>query len=164
VSQNVSHAWISLIEPVTESVTYEAAGFEKCVSTTAILQYLISVEDFLNVVATETVPLFDHLEFKFLLEYDVFMKHQTSFAAFCTATTRTSSTLVQLHENSSTALSGTIADSKNCHQRRDRPVPYRPRTCHRRRLRQTCRAGRRPQTARRNLRYRFDPRRIDPTQ
>lgn len=32
-----------------------------------------SVDDFLHVVATETVPLFEHLEFEFLLEYDVFV-------------------------------------------------------------------------------------------
>jgi len=33
---------------------------------------IASVEDFLNVAATETVPLFEHLDFDFLLEYDVF--------------------------------------------------------------------------------------------
>ena len=36
------------------------------------LQKEVSVDIFLNVVATETVPLFDHLEFDFLTEYDVF--------------------------------------------------------------------------------------------
>jgi len=41
--------------------------------------------------------------------------HQTSFAAFCTATTRTSTALVQSHENSNTALSGTTVDSTNRH-------------------------------------------------
>ena len=41
-------------------------------STTATLQDLDSVDDFLNVAATETVPLFEHLEFEFLLNYDVF--------------------------------------------------------------------------------------------
>ena len=41
-------------------------------STTATLQDVASVDDFLNVAATETVPLFEHLEFEFLLEYDVF--------------------------------------------------------------------------------------------
>ncbi|RKS75837.1 DDE family transposase [Haloarcula quadrata] len=41
-------------------------------STTATLQDLDSVDAFLNVAATETVPLFEHLEFEFLLEYDVF--------------------------------------------------------------------------------------------
>jgi len=41
--------------------------------------------------------------------------HQTSFAAFCTATTRTSTVLVQSHENYNTALSGTTADSTNRH-------------------------------------------------
>ena len=41
-------------------------------STTTTLQDVASVDDFLNVAATETVPLFEHLEFEFLLEYDVF--------------------------------------------------------------------------------------------
>jgi len=44
-----------------------------------------------------------------------FTNHQTSFAAFYTATMRTSTALGQLHENSSTALSGTIVDSTNRH-------------------------------------------------
>jgi hypothetical protein len=41
-------------------------------NTSATLQDVTSVEDFLNVAATETVPLFEHLEFEFLLGYDVF--------------------------------------------------------------------------------------------
>ncbi|SEL76041.1 transposase [Haloferax larsenii] len=41
-------------------------------SKTQALQEVASVDDFLNVAATETVPLFEHLEFEFLLEYDVF--------------------------------------------------------------------------------------------
>jgi hypothetical protein len=36
------------------------------------LQDVASVNDFLNAAAIETVPLFEHLEFEFLLEYDVF--------------------------------------------------------------------------------------------
>ena len=40
-------------------------------STTAITQDMDSVDEFLNVVITETVPLFEHLEFELLLEYDV---------------------------------------------------------------------------------------------
>jgi transposase len=36
------------------------------------LQDVASVDDFLNVAATETVPLFEHLEFEFLTEYDVY--------------------------------------------------------------------------------------------
>jgi hypothetical protein len=61
-------------------------------NTGATLQDVDSVVDFLNVAATETVPLFEHLEFEFLLEYDVFapasrgehesISHQISFAAF----------------------------------------------------------------------------------
>ena len=35
-------------------------------------QNVASVNEFLNAAATETVPLFEHLEFDFLLEYDVF--------------------------------------------------------------------------------------------
>ena len=83
-----------------------------------------SVDEFLNAAATETVPLFEHLDFEFLLEYEVFAparrgrereftNHQTSFAAFYTATTRMSTALVRSHENSSIALSGTTADSTN---------------------------------------------------
>jgi hypothetical protein len=41
-------------------------------SSTNALQDVASVDDFLNAAATETVPLFEHLEFEFLLEYDVF--------------------------------------------------------------------------------------------
>jgi hypothetical protein len=36
------------------------------------LQDVSSIDDFLNAAATETVPLFDRLEFEFFLEYDVF--------------------------------------------------------------------------------------------
>ena len=41
-------------------------------SRTHTLQDVASVDDFLNVAATETAPLFEYLEFDFLLEYDVF--------------------------------------------------------------------------------------------
>ncbi|WP_340102213.1 transposase, partial [Salinibaculum salinum] len=41
-------------------------------NTSATLHDVASVDDFLNVAATETVPLFEHLDFEFLLEYDVF--------------------------------------------------------------------------------------------
>ena len=41
-------------------------------SSTNALQDVASVDEFLNAAATETVPLFDHLSFEFLLEYDVF--------------------------------------------------------------------------------------------
>jgi hypothetical protein len=36
------------------------------------LQNVASVNEFLNAAATETVPLFEHLDFEFLLKYDVF--------------------------------------------------------------------------------------------
>jgi hypothetical protein len=41
-------------------------------SSTNTLQDVASADDLLNATATETVPLFNHLEFEFLLEYDVF--------------------------------------------------------------------------------------------
>ena len=41
-------------------------------TTTATLQNVASVDEFLNVAATETVPLFEHLSFEFLRDYDVF--------------------------------------------------------------------------------------------
>ena len=41
-------------------------------STTTTLQDVASVDEFLNVAATETVPLFEHLSFEFLQDYDVF--------------------------------------------------------------------------------------------
>jgi hypothetical protein len=45
---------------------------ESVSNTTATLHDVASVDDFLNVAATETVPLFEYLEFEFLLEYDMF--------------------------------------------------------------------------------------------
>ena len=36
------------------------------------LQEADSIHEFFNLVATETLALFEHLEFKFLTEYDVF--------------------------------------------------------------------------------------------
>jgi len=36
------------------------------------LQDAVSVDNFLNVAATETIPLFEYLSFEFLLGYDVF--------------------------------------------------------------------------------------------
>jgi hypothetical protein len=41
-------------------------------STTATLQDVASIDDFLNVVAIETVPLFEYLAFEFLTGDDVF--------------------------------------------------------------------------------------------
>ena len=55
------------------------------------LQNVASVDDFLNVAATETVPLFEHLEFEFLEEYDVFAHSdrsgsiQSEMVVFCTS-------------------------------------------------------------------------------
>jgi len=94
-------------------------------TSTSTLQDVASVDDFLNVAATETAPLFEYLEFDFLLEYDVCaplrggehecISHQISFAGFYTATTRISTERVRLHENSSTVSSGTTAASINRH-------------------------------------------------
>jgi len=83
-------------------------------ASASTLQDVASVDDFLNVAAIETVPLFEHLEFEFLLEHE-FTSHQTSSEAFCTATTRMSTEHARLHENFRTALSGTTADSTNRH-------------------------------------------------
>ena len=41
-------------------------------SSTKILQDVAAVDDFFDVAATETAPLFEHLEFEFLREYDMF--------------------------------------------------------------------------------------------
>jgi hypothetical protein len=37
------------------------------------LQDVAPVDDFLNVAATETVPLFEYFKFEFLLEYKMFV-------------------------------------------------------------------------------------------
>jgi hypothetical protein len=50
----------------------------------------------LNVVATETVPLFEYPEFDFLLEHE-FTSYQISFAAFHTVITRTSMAYARLY-------------------------------------------------------------------
>jgi len=67
------------------------------VSTSAsILQEETSIDEFFNVMATETLALFEHLEFDFLEEFDVFaplaggeheiITHQHSSERSCTAT------------------------------------------------------------------------------
>ena len=60
-------------------------------STTATLQDIASIEDFLNVAATETVSLFKHLDFKFLLEYDVFTPSNGGKSGATTLAARSSS-------------------------------------------------------------------------
>lgn len=63
-------------------------------STTATLQDVASVDNSLNVAATKTVPLFEHLAFAFLFgttcsphrnegEHE-FISHRISSAVFCT--------------------------------------------------------------------------------
>jgi len=61
-------------------------------STTATLQDVASVDEFLNAVATETVPLFVYLEFEFQLEHE-FTSHLISLVPSSIATTRTSTEL-----------------------------------------------------------------------
>ena len=85
-------------------------------NNTQTLQNVTSVDDFLNVAATETVPLSEYLSIEFLLEYYVFapckrgehefMSHQNSSEAFSTATTRMSMALIQSHANSRSRWSG----------------------------------------------------------
>lgn len=59
-------------ERVIERFSMNAAGRGNCVQQRHNLQDAVSVDDFLNVAATETVPLFEYLEFGFLFKYDVF--------------------------------------------------------------------------------------------
>jgi hypothetical protein len=98
------------------------------------LQNVTSVDDFLNVAATETVPLFEYLELQVLLEYDVFapiaggehefMSHQNSSKAFSTATTRMSTTLSC---RTGTPEAASLADlwlRSTVVERRGRSIPY----------------------------------------
>jgi len=103
---------ISHIERVIESLTEEGAGCGMCVQHKRTLHDVASVDDLLNAAATETAPLFKHLEFEFLLEYE-FTSHHTSFAAFCTATTKMSTAHVRSRENSNMASPGTTTGSTN---------------------------------------------------
>jgi len=47
-------------------------GSETVSTSSKALQDVAPVNEFLNAAAAETVPLFEHLDFEFLLEYDVF--------------------------------------------------------------------------------------------
>ena len=86
---------------------------ETVASSTNPLQDVASVDEFLNVAATETVPLFEHLEFEFLLEYDVFAPskrgrtrvHQPPdfFRGFLHCYYKSINGTARLHENSSNA-------------------------------------------------------------
>ena len=51
-------------------------------TTAATLQDVGSVDEFLNVAAIETVPLFEHLSFDFLRDYDVFAP-SNEYEKFC---------------------------------------------------------------------------------
>ena len=80
------------------------------------LQEETSIHEFFNLVATETLTLFVHLEFGFLTEYEVFapayrgehgtMSHQNSSGASCLASTRTSMAHALSPVNSATTSSG----------------------------------------------------------
>jgi len=113
------------------------------VSTSAsILQEETSIDEFFNVMATETLALFEHLEFDFLEEFDV-------FAPLAGANTRSSPTstlpsvpalLLQerLRHPSSHARTpehGRLAQlwlRSTAVERRGRSLPHRPRTRRRR--------------------------------
>jgi len=60
------------MEPVIEASRAKRQGLETVSTSSKALQNVDSVNEFLNAAATETVPLFEHLDFEFLLEYDVF--------------------------------------------------------------------------------------------
>ena len=75
------------VQLAKKSVSYKTSRTKQQVAgsvsnSSAILQDIASVDNFLNAAATETVPLFEHLEFEFLLEHE-FISLQISFAAFC---------------------------------------------------------------------------------
>lgn len=57
-------------EGAIESVTHEDAGSGNCVHESQTLQEMASIHEFFHLVATETLALFEHLEFEFLTEYD----------------------------------------------------------------------------------------------
>ena len=94
-------------------------------NTTAALQGVASVDDFLNAAATETVPLFEHFVFEFLLKYDVFAptsRERTRvhrppelFRGFLHCYYKNIYGTRRLHENSGTGSSGTTIDSTNRH-------------------------------------------------
>jgi len=83
-------------------------------TTAATLQDIASVDEFLNVAAIETVPLFEHLSFDFLKTTTCSpprsggehgsISRQISSVASSTAITRMSTAHVQSHENSKTAF------------------------------------------------------------
>ena len=57
-------------EGVIESVTHEDAGSGNCVHELPIpAKKAASIHEFFNLVATETLALFKHLDFEFLTEY-----------------------------------------------------------------------------------------------
>jgi len=143
------------------------------VSTSAsILQEETSIDEFFNVMATETLALFEHLEFDFLEEFDVFALARRGrtrdhhppalFRAFLhcyyknvygirPVTRELQNTVVWL----SCGLRSTAVE------RRGRSLPHRPRTRRRRGLRPFRRAGRLPRPARLDLLHRFHRREDD---
>jgi len=142
------------------------------VSTSAsILQEETSIDEFFNVMATETLALFEHLEFDFLEEFDVFPArrgrtrdhhhHQHSSERSCTATTRTSTASVQSRENSRTRSSGSAVASID-RRRETRSIASSPTSnTSSTGLRPPRRAGRLPRPARLDLLHRFHRREDD---
>jgi len=55
----------------------EQQGLETVSTSSKVLRDVASVNEFLNAAATETVPLFEHVDFEFLLKYDVFAPAET---------------------------------------------------------------------------------------
>jgi len=124
-------------------------------------------------MATETLALFEHLEFDFLEEFDVFaplaggeheiITHQHSSERSCTATTRTSTASVQSREKNSRTRSSGSAVASIDRRRRDAVDRFLTDLEHvvdevfdRRR-----RAGRLPRPARLDLLHRFHRREDD---
>jgi len=129
-------------------------------------------------MATETLALFEHLEFDFLEEFDVeafaparrgeheIITHQHSSERSCTATTRTSTASVQSRENSRTRSSFSCGfDRPPSRDAVDRFVSPSPRTRRRRGLLaglpEVRRAGCLPRPARLDLVHRFHRREDD---
>ena len=90
-------------------------------SSTQTLQDEPWIDEFFNLVAVETLPLFEYLDFEFLSEYDVFAPtcrgrtrdhhHQNCSKASFTVITRVSTGHVLSPENYRTRLSGLAVDS-----------------------------------------------------
>jgi len=117
---------VACVESVIEASQEGLQGLETVSSSTNALQAVALLDEFLNVTAIKTVPLFEHLSFDFCgtttcspprsrVEHE-FTSHETTFVASCTTITRMTTAHFQLPENFKTALSGTTAVSINRHR------------------------------------------------